>query len=1106
MGVWPMKRCFIRIWAALLTAALLAGLCGVPAMAAEEDEEEAVRIRALPYADTRTLLPRIDILDDMESPFSDTIWTADAGVESVSLVRVSGSSPYSPFCGGQYLAVAGGESRFSDAHTVRRAYDVPLDLSAVDSLFAAVCCPALPDGDAALTVTLEFAEGRRFSFESTLTCGVWNGVTIDIRGIEDRAQLEAVAFSVRQAVKSDARGSFTFYLDCFGAAEGCELASALTFLTDRFNFYGGTSRVGDSNGRYALRLAFESTAASQCFLETPRLPAIFEGAGFLRVRLSNASACSALRAEFSSGSAAGYGEFPSVTVPVGSSGGVQVCDIPLPSEEVEQIKITFVGAIDGEMEIYSILPFSDYEWNTAEYAAALPDGIRLTACRISEDGQNVVIRGVCDAPDTLSGSTLEVVELGAGQNALAALDSAYTPLASGTVSAEFALTFPLYDGERSRICAEFAVILSNKEKKLFVGNPRCVTNPEDARLGGEAVDELDIFSKKGLITTSGTAMDAHISHTRLTVDVAQLFGAGIDFPFEGGSYSFSHSYVSQLDDALRDSWACGIRTVLSLVLTRPDDNSLADLLLPAGSDGGHARYYAFNTESEPGVQALRAACAFLAQRYLAGNSGHGHAAGVIVGDGIDNMEENYWCGERNLPDFTRIYERAFRIVYNTVRSYNPEIEIYLSFGNSWDSPASSGRATRFCGRDLLLAMNTRIRAGGDVAWSAVFDPYRSGDGQITDWKGSAALEDAVTLTALPALCGFLRGEQLHFDGASRGVLLLHDQRDSLIAADESRLIAESIAAYYSVNAGSCASVEALVVTDPCPGSAAYAEVLRVLDTPDAAEVVSLYKSALGIDAWNEILPEFQSSAPALRQFLIGALTQSLPEGIAGSVPLCTFTETQPGWYTSGAGRSLQFGSSYKGYHDMLLLDFQDAGDDGVYLVSNMLEYSRDLSFAPYVSFTMLLDNLPQDVRSVTLTVEVTGQNSVYRASAEVEGGMWRNLVCDLSDFAGVKSVERITLRISGADGVYLQGVQLALSEIDASSTKYDSDFLQSKFDAERKKHLDSHSAGEISDNRIAWILLCVIVGAATLEVLNILARVRFSAKGKTRRFTEEDFR
>jgi hypothetical protein len=280
-------------------------------------------------------------------------------------------------------------------------------------------------------------------------------------------------------------------------------------------------------------------------------------------------------------------------------------------------------------------------------------------------------------------------------------------------------------------------------------------------------------------------------------------------------------------------------------------------------------------------------------------------------------------------------------------------------------------------------------------------------------------------------------------------------------------------------------------------------VMKVLDTSASEQACAVYRETLGISSWSDILPDYKNGAVSVRQFVEGHLSEMLPGGMAGSADVWKFSEeTLNDWMISSSGMSKVYRESHQGYAELMQASFGQTNANGICAVTSALNYSHDLTIAPYLSFRVYAENLPEDARDLVLTLTVVADGAVYRADSSFSGENWHRMVCDLSEFSGAKNVRKIILQLRAENGVPLNGTGLYLGKITAYSLKHDSAFLEEKFQQDRNKFLTSEQTG-IND-RLAWILIGVIVCAATLEILYVLSRVRVKEVRQVKYDIDED--
>jgi hypothetical protein len=773
---------------------------------------------------------------------------------------------------------------------------------------------------------------------------------------------------------------------------------------------------------------------------------------------------------------------------------------PLPSGDVTQVKFTFNGASEGSVDIYSITPVDYYTPFSSEYSALVSTKGSVTSCRLTDDGRKIIIGGTLTdaAVNAYSDSRIELYELQSWQNSDCIFSGESEPIASTGVASVFSLEITSAVEERSRVCSRFAAVISNKDKKqtILLDAPHYITNPE---INAETSWQYPVLTDKGLTGSVPVLAEAGVSQTTVEVNAGGLLTSskdGIVYDFENTEYYFDANNIAEIDAQLTDLYTVGVSAVLVLSLTGPEQPEYAAQLIHRDAiTGEQNNAYAFNTETAEGAACLRVICDFLAHRYMTDDTTHGRAVGITAGNSIDMSYLNYNMGKKTLAAFADSYCRSFRIIYNTIRSVNSRIRIYVSIGNSWDSCLTTDAALSYCGRDLVDIIGEQLRREGNIAWQLAVNPYSLYSGGITDWKaGETAVFDTITMKNLASLCAYLKRDKLLYENASRHILLISTGpviRNTQISAE--RYIAEYIAAYYTISADTCTAVDGYILNDSDIYKSPqynYYQILKYIDTDRAAEFTDFAKYILGISEWNEIIAGYRSGANAGRLLFENKLSDNLPDMITGTAALCNFSNENDtdGWFGSSGLISLTTANNFKGYRNMMFAGFGSLTQGSLCAIADCFDYTRDLSYAPYLSFNIYTDNLPDTVRSLILTVTLTTEGGSVQSVSELRGGAWRYVVCDLSDFTDIKNVKAVSVRLDAPDGDDLSGITLVIGEISVSSLKYDNNFLENKFKEERNKFL---SADRITINSLLIrVLIGVIVAALTVEILYYLNRIR----------------
>lgn len=157
------------------------------------------------------------------------------------------------------------------------------------------------------------------------------------------------------------------------------------------------------------------------------------------------------------------------------------------------------------------------------------------------------------------------------------------------------------------------------------------------------------------------------------------------------------------------------------VIILGDVNAPLNYLNPYSYDGiGAHNYYGLNASNADGAKALQDAAAFLAKHYA--GTGHGQVDNFIIGN-----EVNAWwlwnymnCGSNDA--FMQEYAKAFRIMYNGIKSENANANVYTCIDHQW---ARAEASYYISGKEFLTKLNSIIKGEGNVDWRVAIHPYNA---------------------------------------------------------------------------------------------------------------------------------------------------------------------------------------------------------------------------------------------------------------------------------------------------------------------------------------------------------------------------------------------
>lgn len=284
------------------------------------------------------------------------------------------------------------------------------------------------------------------------------------------------------------------------------------------------------------------------------------------------------------------------------------------------------------------------------------------------------------------------------------------------------LTVDLFtDDGNNRLYDGFVLAVPTESGYYIVSNRCFISNPE--AIAADQTPALNL-GKKGLMVDPNIiddAIDMNIKHAFIAITTSQLFGSGVNYTYEGKTYSFDSGLINQLDQEINRLSSSGIAVTAGIVNGWNADHP--ELYRPgtAVQSSAAALYYGFNVETEDGFNTVKALASFLANRYNGHNS-HGKITNWVIGNEINNQYWNY-VGDYSVQDYTRIFQRTFRVFYTAIKSVSANDNVMFSLDFYWTMPAESGFVGKYPGKDILDTFNTLDDFEGSTNWALAIHPY-----------------------------------------------------------------------------------------------------------------------------------------------------------------------------------------------------------------------------------------------------------------------------------------------------------------------------------------------------------------------------------------------
>ena len=316
--------------------------------------------------------------------------------------------------------------------------------------------------------------------------------------------------------------------------------------------------------------------------------------------------------------------------------------------------------------------------------------------------------------------------------------------AGKSVSASFPLNYNTADSNLSR---KFLIAVKRNGEMIQVSDEHYITNPEAiaaysstrmdggikgllpdiTRVTGEELQELGVHQMVYNMDIDDICSDESVPGT-------------VAFPYNGQTWYFNGERLAEYDSTIRTLNKYGIQ--ITMVLLNGGQNPYAqDLIHPLAADGENCPGYALNVEEEAGVNHLKAIGAFLGQHY-SGQTGCGQVDNWIIGNEV-NARTSWWYTNSTSMDLNvNIYVKAFRILYNEMKSMNASVRIYNSIDQEWNRKSNPGS---FLAKEYLDQFNYYMNREGNIDWGLSYHPYNSPLYDPYAWNGPAVwVKDSIT--------------------------------------------------------------------------------------------------------------------------------------------------------------------------------------------------------------------------------------------------------------------------------------------------------------------------------------------------------------------------
>ena len=1015
-------------------------------------------------------------------------WQLNQNAQSLNIAQLITPYPFDSFEGTGCLSVQSSLSMFNDWRYVTKTFTNPYNLSDANMLYAAINLPFLES--AGTYDVMLIMDGYT---STAIGCGTdkWNGVFFDISNYSLKSEITEITIGVKYNSTVNSDSEYTFYIDMLGAFKNVNIVNTMKYLSSDYYVSGGNLVT------YANHMKLEIIDDTP-YIETYSFnPEILSDPNInsIKLKFKNNSDCQAVSFYYTTPRNPSFSQERSYITSAESDGDVQICYFPVSTGTIDQIRIIFNGATQGNIEIYSIEPASTYIPESTGYGT-------VDECIISVNKKEINVSGTLseDAYEDFRGVYLELYALSIHEPNTNVINHNLTPIAQIRADRSFHFAVSFDNNVRYLVTSKFIVVADTGTEKFIIDTPKYITNPEILAVNKYTYSKPNI--KKGMTSYVTESQLLGVKQTYITININNLItvnDTGYQHIVDGYTYYFSAEYVNALDASLSRYHKADIAVTAILNLKLSSAEALNNILIHPDADKSNSgiNNYAFNTATPEGIRYLRAIFDFLASRYSSDNTEYGRITNYVIGNKIGLAYLNYNMGKKTLAEFSENYASAVRIAYNTIKSISSAANIYISLDYTWDNELPADNMMKYDNRVLLDTLAAYFKAHGDINWNLVYDIYPNDMNTIyTPWNDFNAVNrydtSVITANNVEILCRYMSRQQFWYinNATPRSILIIEQSTPQIgVTENEINLYTAAYAySFYKINTRACSLIDSYIVNRN--NNEVFMNVFKFIDTDKSFTETEYIKPIIGISEWSDIIDSFDESLIIRRNLSVKNWDSDLPNNILGSAVLWQFSDTDntDGWQSAEYCNYISSGSQFFDRSSLLKVQLRVSSVFSEYRgIENTLLFPTDLSCAPFLSFNIQVSMLPNNMTSAELMLFIQSGDSYIESSGIINSGEWNSVTLDMTEFSGLKSIDNMKIWLRGTDGQVDPGEPVIfISDISIHSLENDSEFIINDLQTQRELHLSSYIRP--IDTHYVWILITVIIIATTLLIINVLSR------------------
>ena len=518
-----------------------------------------------------------------------------------------------------------------------------------------------------------------------------------------------------------------------------------------------------------------------------------------------------------------------------------------------------------------------------------------------------------------------------------------------------------------------------------------------------------------------------------------------------------------------------------------------------------AEYVLPNTYKYDTITLIHSITAFLTSRY-SGNT-YGRISGIIIGKAWDNAPKYNSFESISLKDYINLCGLYTVIVSNSAHSYNPSIDIALSFsadGFLKEENISNNSNYQFSAKDIISAL---MQFFDESSYSgipcSIFVETNSIplNLNVDDLKSGIDIskelpKDKFFIGNQKDLSSFFVDIAKKYKSASQYYNLIWAPSENI----NGQLLYVAYAfAYYSLLLEENVTGFIIDFSKQSESLESISELFYVFKNIDIQTDEAVTQSILSFfkcDSWADVFGVEKITSISTDNYYIQNILTELPDAVNGEFKYFDFSNEflASNWYAGVGCTNIKIDYSSDGVKT-LHSNFTGVSKDFSDLIY-YYEYSENISYTPYIA--MSFEILSEKVSSLyEVKVVLQNEESVFESTAIVTGNQKNELILNLSKADKLNTLDSIKISLRSLDDT-VDSCSLWLYDITGYSQEHISEDLKTLIENEREKAKQEQNEQVDINHLQTMVLVLGIIAFATLLGIILVILLRRNTKGRAR--------